>query len=118
MSNLDIRLSLLRESNFLREENYEHIKEIIAYLEQELDTELTEENAAPLVTHMAAAFERISKGEPVQELDPVVYEATKEEPSFAKANALSLAIQEKYPFIPDAEVQYITMHLGTMLSSE
>mgnify|MGYP001015048374 CR=1 FL=1 len=118
MSSLDIRLGLLRDSDFLSEDNYQYIKEIIAFLEQELGTELTEDNAAALITHMAAAFERISKGEPVLALDPIVYEATKEEPSFPKANALSLAIQEKYPFIPDEEVQYITMHLGTMLSSE
>jgi len=114
-NSLEPRLAILRQGGILNDKNYGRIQDIIAFLRERLNIELTEGNAAIFITHLCAALERIGRGEKIEELDPDVYEATKSEPVFDKALSLSLELQKRHPVLPDSELKFITMHIGALL---
>jgi len=114
---LEHRLRLLTEGGMLRPESLERVRRILAYFSDVHGILLTEENAAAFVTHLCCALERTAKGEPVEELDPEIYEETRAEPTFEKALAVSRDLLAMNPELPESELKYITMHVGVLLTS-
>ena len=112
---LEPRLEILRQGGLLSPDNEERIRGIIAYFQNRQNIELTEDNAAAFITHMCSSLERISRDEPIQEIDPDVYQDATQEPTFEMAHRISLDIQELYPMIPDMELKFIIMHVGALL---
>jgi hypothetical protein len=51
------------------------------------------------------------------EIDPKVYEEIKSEPTFERALKISRDLLEMNPILPDAELDFITVHIGVMLAS-
>ena len=114
-NSLEPRIALLRQGGLLNDDNYWRVQDIITFLREQHNLELTENTAATFITHLCAALERISRGEDIAELDPDVYETAKSEPVFDKALRLSLELQKLHPLLPDPEVKFITMHIGALL---
>jgi len=114
-NSLEPRLAILRQGGLLNDENTRRVQDIIAFLQEQYNLELTEDNAAAFITHLCEALERISRGEEIGELAPDVYVAAKSEPVFDKALQLSLELQKRHPALPDSELRFITMHMGALL---
>jgi len=117
-NSLESRVAILRRGGLLNDENYQRVQDIIAFLQEQYNLELTEDNATSFITHLCVALERISRGEEIGELDPDVYEAAKSEPIFDKALRLSLELQKRYPTLPDSEIKFITMHIGALFDED
>jgi transcriptional antiterminator len=116
-NSLEYRLSILRQNNMLSDENYGRVQNIVSFFYKEHGIKLTEDNSSAFITHLCAAFERIDKNEAIEELDDEVYEMTKSEPTFDKALQISLELKKLYPMLPDAELKFITMHMGVILGT-
>jgi transcriptional regulatory protein LevR len=111
-------MDILLEAGVVSKKNYDITKEIIDFLRSDKKLIVTEENAAAFVTHTCMALERIDRGELVAPLDETVIEAVKEEEEYVLAYMLSSEIQQKYPQLEGAELNYLCMHLGTLLSTQ
>jgi transcriptional antiterminator len=105
------------QGGMLSEENCGRVKGIIAYFREKHGIALTEGNSAAFITHLCSALERISQGEVIAGIDPKVYEETKSEPTFEKALAISRDLLEMNPILPEAELDFITVHIGVVLAS-
>ena len=101
---LTIRLNILRDSALLSEENYNKILEVIKYFDEVKNIKLMEENAS------------IDKNETVNDLDQVVLESLKLEDSYNDAAGIVKDLKGVLGEIPDEEVNYIIMHICTLLS--
>lgn len=113
---LTIRLNILRDSGLLSEENYNKILEVIKYFDEVKNIKLMEENASMFITHLSSALERIDKNETVNDLDEVVLESLKLEDSYNNAAIIVKDLKGVLGEIPDEEVNYIIMHICTLLS--
>ena len=113
---LTIRLNILRDSTLLSEENYNKILEVIKYFNEVKNIQLIEENASMFITHLSSALERIDKNETVNDLDEVVLESLKLEDSYNDAALIVKDLKIILGEIPDEEVNYIIMHICTLLS--
>lgn len=113
---LTIRLNILRDSALLSEENYNKILEVIKYFDEVKNIKLMEENASMFITHLSSALERIDKNETVNDLDQVVLESLKLEDSYNDAAGIVKDLKCVLGEIPDEEVNYIIMHICTLLS--
>ncbi|MBS5937992.1 PRD domain-containing protein [Clostridium sartagoforme] len=113
---LAIRLNILRDSALLSEENYNKILEVIKYFDEVKNIKLMEENASMFITHLSSALERIDKNETVNDLDQVVLESLKLEDSYNDAVSIVKDLKGVLGEIPDEEVNYIIMHICTLLS--
>lgn len=113
---LTIRLNILRDSGLLSEENYNKILEVIKYFDEVKNIKLMEENASMFITHLSSALERIDKNETVNDLDEVVLESLKLENSYNNAAIIVKDLKGVLGEIPDEEVNYIIMHICTLLS--
>lgn len=113
---LTIRLNILRDSTLLSEENYNKILEVIKYFNEVKNIQLIEENASMFITHLSSALERIDKNETVNDLDEVVLESLKLEDSYNDAALIVKDLKSILGEIPDEEVNYIIMHICTLLS--
>lgn len=114
---LSERLDILKISGVLSAKNYNNVVWAIKFIQDDTGVTLTEENASAFVTHLCMALERIDKCEKVCEIDPMTLNAAKEDPCFAPAMCLSKKIQQKLPQIEEAELNYLCIHLGTLISS-
>jgi transcriptional regulatory protein LevR len=112
------RLDTLLESGVISKKNYVITTDIILFLQNEKKLTIKEENAAAFVTHLCMALERIDKGNIVSPLDPTVLEAVRQESQYLPAYSICKEIQQKYPCIDDTELDYLCMHLGTLLSMQ
>ncbi|VYT80406.1 PRD domain-containing protein [Clostridium tertium] len=113
---LTTRLNILRDASLLSEKNYNKILEVIKYFEEVKNIKLNEENASMFITHLCSALERIDKNETVNDLDEVVLESLKLEESYNSAAFIVKDLKEFLGEIPDEEVNYIIMHICTLLS--
>lgn len=113
----EARFAILRQAGMLTAQDEEAVKAVIAYFERNGQLTLTEENASSMVTHLCAALGRIRRGEPVEPLDPEVYEETRQEPTFAQALKITRDIvRDILPELPEEEQKFLTMHIGVLLA--
>lgn len=112
------RLEILLEAGVVSEKNYDITIAIILFLQDEKKLTVIEENAAAFVTHLCMALERIDKGDTVTPIDPSVLESVKQENEYPLAYAISREIQQIYPMLEDTELEYLCLHLGTLLLTQ
>ena len=111
------RLDILRDGGVLSQENFERVLGIIAYFKDRHGIELTEENSSAFVTHLCSALERVSNGDPVEELDSEIYEDVVIQSTFERASQISGELREMHPMIPESELMYLNMHLNLLLET-
>lgn len=113
------RLKILREAGMLTADDEEKVRAVIDYFARRHQLRLTEENASSMITHLCAALDRIRRGEPVEPLDPEVYEETRQEPVFDRAlQATREIVEEILPDLPAEEQKFLTMHIGVLLAQQ
>lgn len=119
MDKLIQRLDILLSVNQISNSSYDLGINVLRLLEQVSKTKVSEENAAMLMMHMVMANERMLKQEPVEALDPVIYEQLVENPLYKRAVIISDDIIGLVgeQFIED-ERGYIIMHLLNFLGSD
>ncbi|TDT61329.1 PRD domain-containing protein [Fonticella tunisiensis] len=116
---LNIRLQILKDADQISLENYDAIIKVIEIFERELNIKLTEENGAMFITHLAIAFERIKKGEMVEDINDTIYEEIKNSSRFTSSEKfLELLEKELNIEIPESEKTFIMMHLCVLFESE
>ena len=116
---LSVRLQILQDAGQLSEANHRAIAGIIAMLADDWNIELTEENGAMFVTHLAIALERIAKGEPVKPVEEYVLAELKSQDCFgscrrALAGIAAIVGRE----FPEEEEGYVLIHLCTLFAKE
>lgn len=112
------RLNILKDSGTLSQKNYCEVLKVIEYFEEYKGKTLTEENAAPFITHLCMALERTDKGENAEPLDRGVYSTAAEEPIFPEAVECCKNICSILPQLSDNEAEYVTMHICMILGPE
>lgn len=112
---LTIRLNIFKESGMLSEENYHKVVNAINYFDELVNIKLDEENAAMFITHLCAALGRIDKNEIVSEIDVEILESLKLEENYKKSIHIVKDLKEIFGEIPKEEVDYLVMHICTLL---
>jgi transcriptional regulatory protein LevR len=110
------RLDMLEESGQITALARWLTESSLARIADELSVALSEENAAQFVTHLAIALDRLQRGEPV-EASAVVTDEVAEFPRERAVMRRIMAECEKVldREVPDAEVDYMTVHLCALV---
>ena len=113
MERLKQRLEILRDSNVIDEHVYIQLMNFIIRLKDKWEIELTEENGAMMVTHIAMALQRIKKGEAVKEIDENVYSEVLKSDRIDEIHDIYIDAQENVftEKIPEEEKKYIYINL-------
>jgi transcriptional regulatory protein LevR len=114
------RLEILEESGTISPLARQLTELTLAEIIEELGVELTEENAAPFVTHLATALTRLGRGEAEAPLSAVAEEEIASRP---QERALVQRLMKDCAkllgrTVPDTEVAYMTVHLCAILDEE
>lgn len=113
---LNIRLNILKDSGMLSEENYNKVLNVIEYFDKVKNIKLVEENASMFITHLCSALERIDKNEIVNDLDEEILESLKLEEKYNESMNLVKDLKEVIGEVPREEVNFIVMHVCTLLA--
>ena len=120
MSALNERITMMRETGIITDTTVEKITVIQNMLLTEHNIELTEENAAPFITHVALAFERLKKGEEIDAMDDFIVDEIKasEDYSFSLQIANYIcAMNTGDAALPESERICIIIHFINVLAS-
>ncbi len=112
---LSIRLNIFKDSGMLSEENYHKVINVINYFDEVINIKLVEENSAMFITHLCAALGRIDKNQIVSEIDIEILESLKLEENYNKSMHIVKDLKEAIGEIPGEEVDYLVMHICTLL---
>lgn len=115
MKELINRLNLLLKSGVLHEENMKTVLNMLNYLKEKYDLNLTEENSSMLVTHIAMYLERKNK-ESIEGLDIDSLNELKESKKYTLALQIIQNLEKDVlgP-INDSEKTFILAHLINFL---
>lgn len=113
---LTIRLNILKDSGMLSEENYNKVLKVIEYFDKEKNIKLHEENASMFITHLCSALERIDKNEVLNDLDEEILESLKTEEKYNESMCLVKDLSKVVGELPREEVNFIVMHVCTLLA--
>lgn len=113
---LTIRLEILKNSGMLSESNYNKVIKVIEYFKNVKNIKLVEDNASMFITHLCSALERIDKNETVNDIDADILEALKLEEKYNESMLLVKDLKEFLGEIPKEEVNFIVMHVCTLLA--
>lgn len=115
-ADLNFRLNILETSGQISRRSRALTEDLISQIEEEFGLKLGEGNAAPLVTHIAKALERLIRGEEISfELHSIGDELLDfpEQVSFSRRFFENLGIDLQMK-IPPAEVSFLAAHLSVM----
>lgn len=115
---IEIRLTLLKNSGQLSLEHYNQVRKVIDYLEATHNIQVTEENGSMFVTHLCCVLTRLARQEAIEALDETILEVLKEEPIYETAYETYRGIENIILDLPDYEEGYIVSHLMTMLNEK
>ncbi len=116
--NLKDRLDILKVAGSIDDETYEKVISVIEKVLTNWEIELTEENGAMLITHLATALTRIKKGDSVNPLDESILSELKEYEKYSLAEEIyEDVILDENLVISENEKQYIMMHLCSLLQN-
>lgn len=110
------RFELLEESGQVSPAAVEATQAVIDAIEGWSGRRLTEDNAAMFVTHMVMAFERLLRGEELNEVPQEVLDEIQQYPetrSFV-ADTVTDALATRGVQAPDAELAYLALHLAAI----
>lgn len=111
------RIDLMRGCDLIDEKGYQDLCEILAQCKQ-IGVLLTEENAGVMITHIGAAFKRITTKEIVEPLDIAVIDQLKQEESYPAALKLIEIFKENLQnVLSDQEYNFILVHLMNVLEN-
>lgn len=113
---LNLRLNILESSGQIGKQARSLTEKLINQIEAEFDVILNEENAAPIVTHVAKALERLVRGEEIS-LDLLTLgEELLEFPTQVNfSNRFFETIgNELLVEVPPAEIQFLAAHLSVI----
>ncbi|MDV4150412.1 PRD domain-containing protein [Clostridium sp. AL.422] len=113
---LDIRLNIFKESGMLSEENYNKVLKVIEYFNDIKNIKLVEENAAMFITHLCSALGRMDKNEIVNDIDEEILESLKLEEKYNESMHLVKDLKEVIGEIPKEEMNFLVMHVCTLLA--
>jgi transcriptional antiterminator len=114
------RLDLLEESGQVTSLARWLTENVLARLSQELDLQLTEDNAAQFATHLAMSLSRLHRGDPEVEMSSALadelqaYQREREIVRRVLMECRQLLDRE----IPEVEVDYVTVHVCALLEGE
>ena len=115
-ADLNLRLDILETSGQISKRSRALTEDLISQIEDEFGLTVSEGNAAPLVTHIAKALERLIRGEEITfELQSIGDELLDfpEQVSFSRRFFENLGI-DLHMKIPPAEVNFLAAHLSVM----
>lgn len=111
------RIDLMRGCDLIDEKGCQDLCEIIAQC-KEIGVLLTEENAGVMMTHIGAAFKRITTGEVVEPLDVEIIRQLQEEENYPVALELIKIFKENlHHVLSDEEYNFILVHLMNVLEN-
>ncbi|MFW6266561.1 MAG: PRD domain-containing protein [Halanaerobiales bacterium] len=111
------RLKILYEGDQIDKEIKEVVNKSLKMLETEYDLQLTEDNAAKFVTHLAMALMRIKNGEEVEGLNEVALQEVKQEEGYDFSLEFSKFIEDEVGLdIPGSEKGYIALHICNLIN--
>jgi len=113
------RFNLLIESNQVQMQVLEVVMSLIRITEEELDIQLTEENAEVFVTHLALALQRVVNDEAIKDApSALMNEAKSLTKHWERAGKLvNLASTSLDKEIAESEQAYLTVHLANLAIS-
>lgn len=113
---LNLRLELLENSGEIDSNIRNAVVSFIKNIEDKYSIEVVEENGAMLVTHLAMALSRIKKGEEIDGVDEETFEEVKEMKVYDELPKFYKLMEEQLDiFIPQAEKDYIALHVCTLI---
>ena len=120
MSALDERIAVMKDTEIINAATAEKLALIQNMLMTNYGIQLTEENAAPFVTHIALAFERLNKNEEISPIDDFIFEEIKASEDYAHASEIADCICKMDTVakaLPESEKACIIIHLINVLAS-
>lgn len=114
------RLDLLEESETISPLARQLTELTLAEIAHDLDVQLTEDNAALFVTHLAAALTRLGRGEPEVAMSVIAEEeiASRERERSVVQRLMRDCAKLLGRAVPESEVSYMTVHLCAILDGE
>lgn len=110
------RLDILKQAGQIDEKMEKAILDFAAKMESEYGVEVTEENGAMLVMHLAIALARIERGETVDRMDSMLVDQIREAKGFAELPAFLNDLEAQMGWkVPVEELEYIALHFCTMI---
>lgn len=110
------RLNILKDSGMLSEGNYNKVIKVIEYFDDVKNIKLVEENASMFITHLCSALGRIENNETVNDIDEEIIEALKLEEKYNESMYLVKDLKNVIGEIPKEEVNFLVMHVCTLLA--
>jgi transcriptional regulatory protein LevR len=115
---LDTRLQILKDSGQISEKNYQGILNVISMMGKKWGIELTEENGAMFITHLAVAAGRIERGKAVEEVDQGVYDEVLSNRNFTMCGQAANDVESEMGIkIPDNEKKLLMIYLCMLLEN-
>jgi transcriptional regulatory protein LevR len=116
---LNNRLIILKDAKQIDEDIYTKLLNIISIFKRKLDIELTEENGAMFITHLAVALQRIKKGQPVNTPEEDVFSEVRNSQYFSKASLMAENIEKTVGiYIPEGEKKFLIIHVCALMEKE
>ena len=113
-----MRLNLLLSAGEINEQIKDGVIEFGESLERLYTFELTEENSAMLITHLAMALARIKRGMDIDSIDEEIFKEVKESKVYKEMPKLYTSLEKKLNInIPEAEKNYIALHVCTLIEN-
>jgi transcriptional regulatory protein LevR len=115
-STIHQRLDILKQGNQITEKMEMAITTLLEKLEDIYQLEVTEENGAMLVMHLAIALARIEQGETVARMDDVVIDQIRGAKGFDELPEFLGDLESEMGWkIPAEEFEYIALHFCTVI---
>lgn len=118
MLTIETRLQLLLDSGQIDPATDTVTRAVVALIEERYRAQVTEDNGAQLVTHLAIALTRLRRGEGLHELPEAALTEAHEYPGEWEFVATVIGEQacRLGVTLPTAEIAYLTLHLAALLA--
>ena len=114
-----IRLDILLENSLITPDIYIDIMAFIKNTKNKFGLSLTEENAGMFITHLAAAFSRVSKNEAILEINPDIEIEVSQNKNYKIAlDILKTLTNNTLEIFPKGEEIFILTYLCSILNEE
>lgn len=110
------RLDLLVNSKQIEPDTRKKVWESLSRLERKGHLDPTSESIGPFTNHLAIAVERISKGEPITDINEQVNEVVRDHPGLNREaeKLLRQCIQDSDAEITSAETGFVALYLALL----
>ncbi|MBQ6478569.1 MAG: PRD domain-containing protein [Erysipelotrichaceae bacterium] len=111
------RFELYKEGGMITDEDIEDIQNVIALFRDEYGVVLEEENAAPFIAHLCAAYGRLVSKEPVDEIPETVLEELRSLDTYKESEEILEKVMNatKNP-LNETEQGYALLHINNLIA--